>query len=151
MAGLLLHAPTGEIALTAATAKTCLTLKAPANHRVKLLGLEIFFKGTSATDTPVKIEISRITTDGGTATTLTPAPNDENAGETPLGTYKSAYTVEPSTYGVNVKTWEVHPQTGLIVYFPLGQEVIIKGGNILGLRLTSSQTETVSIDPVFEE
>jgi len=152
MAGLILHAPTGEISLTASTAKTCLTIKAPANHRVKLLGLEVFFKGTSATDTPVKIEMSRITTDGsGGVTTLTPAPNDENAGETPLSTVKSAYTTEPTTYGVNLKTWEVHPQTGLIVYFPLGQEVIIKGGNILGLRLTSSQAETVSIDPVFEE
>lgn len=152
MAGLLLHAPTGELSLTGGTAKTCWTLTSPTNHRVKILGVEIFFKGTSSTDTPVKIEMNRITTDGGTATTLTPAVNDQNANETPLSTVKSNYTVEPSTYGVNLKTWEVQPQTGVIVYFPQGQEIIVRGGSYeIGLRLTSTQNETVSIDVIYEE
>ena len=101
MAGLRLHVPTGEVSLAASTAKTVFTLTAPSNHRVLIRGIEIFFKGTSSTDTPVKIEISRITTDGGTASTPTVAKNDENSGETPLSTVKSAYTVEPSTFGAN--------------------------------------------------
>jgi hypothetical protein len=151
MAGLLLHAPTGELSLTGGSAKTCWTLKAPANHRVKILGIEIFFKGTSSSDTPVEIQLSRVTTDGGTSSSLTPSKNDENAGESPLSTVSYNYSAEPSTYGANLKTWEVQPQTGVIVYFPQGQEVVVKGGNEIGLLLKSTQNETVSIDVIYEE
>jgi len=151
MAGLLFHAPSGEVALVATVAKTVITLTAGSNDRLKLLGIEVFFKGTVTTDTPVKIEISRITTDGGTATTITPAPNDNNASETIQATVKANYTVEPTTYGANLKTWEVHPQTGLVVYFPLGQELQLKGGTEIGIRLTASQVETVSINLVVDE
>jgi len=151
MAGLNLHAPSGEVSLSAATARTVLSITAPANHRVKLKGLEVFGKGTSTTDTPMKVEVSRVTTDGGTATTLTPAKNDENAGETPLSTVRGSYTAEPSTYGANLKTWEVHPQTGLVVFFPPGDEVVIKGGNEIAVRITAAQAQTVSVNAYYEE
>ena len=71
--------------------------------------------------------------------------------ETPQGTYKHTYTVEPTTYGVNIKTWEVHPQTGIIYMFPVGQEVKVKGGTITGLRMTAAQGQTVVVNPLIEE
>ena len=151
MAGLRLHVPTGEVSLSSGTAKTVFTLTAPSNHRVLIRGIEVFFKGTSPTDTPVKIEISRITTDGGTASSPTVAKNDENAGESPLSTVKSAYTAEPSTYGNNMKTWEVHPQTGLINWFPPGAEIVVKGGNEIGIRMTAAAAQTVSCNVYYEE
>src|SRR5713101_4062389 len=109
MAGLNLHYPSGEVALTAATAKTPITVVAAANHHVKIKGVEIFFKGTSPTDTPAKIIFYRFTTDG-TGTTGTLYVNDENAGETIQATGKINYTAEP-TLGNNFKVWDVHPQT----------------------------------------
>jgi hypothetical protein len=151
MAALNLQIATGEVSLTGSTPKTVFSLTAPANQRIKLKGLEIFGKGTSNTDTPIKVEISKITTDGGTATTATAQPLDGDIGTTPQGTYKTNYTAEPSTYGANLRTWEVHPQTGLINYFPLHDEIIVKEGTEIGVRLTSGQAETVSLNAIVEE
>ena len=109
----------------------------------------MFFKGTSSTDTPVKIRILRMTTDG-TGTTQVPVVNDENAGETVQQSGKVNYTAEP-TYGNVLKVWEVHPQTGLVVFFPLGDEIVVKGGNKLGVELTSTQNETASVNLYLEE
>jgi len=149
MAQLKFHAPTGEIALSANTAKTLLTIVAPSNIRVLLKGIEIFFKGTSSTDTPVKVDIFRFSTDG-TGTSQNFYVNDENAGETVQTTGKNNYSAEP-TLGNIIKTWEIHPQTGLVVYFPPGEEIVIKGGNKLGIRATPTQSETVSLNGYLEE
>ena len=151
MADLILNIPTGEVSLTAATAKTVFSMTAPANQRLKLKGIELFFKGTSATDTPVKCELSLVTSDAGTATTATPSKNDNDMAETAQGVYKTNYTSEPSTYGANLRTWEVHPQTGLVLYFPLHDEPRLKGGTEMALRLTAAQAQTVSANAVVEE
>ena len=152
MADLILNIPTGEVALTAATAKTVFSMTAPANQRLKLKGIELFFKGTSATDTPVKCELSLVTTEGAAiATTATPAKNDNDMAETAQGVYKTNYTSEPSTYGANLRTWEVHPQTGLVLYFPLHDEPRLKGGTEMALRLTAAQAQTVSVNAIVEE
>jgi hypothetical protein len=151
MADLILNVPTGEISLVAATAKTVLTAKAPANQRLKLKGLEIFGKGISPTDVPIKVELNIITTDGGTATTITPSDNDNEMGETAQGVYKSNYSVEPTTYGASIRVWEVHPQTGLIVYFPMHDELKLKGGTEFGIRMTAAAAQTVSINAIVEE
>jgi hypothetical protein len=152
MADLVLNVPAGEVSVTS-TAKTFLTMKAPANQRLKIKGIEIFGKGISNTDTPVKVELGIITTDGetGTATAVTAVPNDNDLGETPQGTYYKNYGTEPTTYGNILKTWEIQPQTGLVFYFPVGSEIKLKGGTELGIRLTSNQNETMSLTAVVEE
>jgi hypothetical protein len=151
MADLNISVPTGEVSLVAATAKTCITMTAPANQRLKLLGFEVYGKSASPTDTPVKCELYRITTDGGTATTITPAPNDDDEAETPQGVYKGNYTVEPTTLGALLRTFEVHPQTGIIYMFPVGQEIRVKGGKELGMRLTAVAAQTFAINFIVEE
>ncbi len=149
MADLNLSVPTGEISLSAGTAKTVLLLKAPTNQRLRVYGFEIFFKSSSPTDTPVKIELIRVTSDG-TGSAITVAPLDDEQGETAQGTYKGNYSVEPS-YGTTVRVWEVQPQTGIIYMFPAGQELKIKGGNMVGLRMTATQAETVAVNAIVEE
>jgi hypothetical protein len=153
MAGLNLTVASGEVTLTAATALTVLTVKAPANQRLRIKGIEVFFKSTSPTDTPVKIEWGRITTDGqtGTATAVTPAKHDDEMGETAQGTYFKNYGTEPTTYGTIFKTWEVQPQVPFVLYFPQGDEIYVKGGNEFGLRLTAAQGQTCSINLIVEE
>jgi hypothetical protein len=149
MAALNLSVPTGEISLSAGTAKTVFLCKAPTNQRLRIYGFEIFFKSSSPTDTPVKIEVIRVTSDG-TGSALTPAPNDDDWGETPQGTYKGNYSVEPS-YGTTLRVWEIQPQTGIIYMFPAGQEICVKGGNLIGVRMTATQAETVSLNAIVEE
>ena len=152
MACLSLQLALGEISITS-TPKTFLTVKAPANQRVKIKGFEIYGKGTSNTDTPVKIELNLITTDGetGTATAVTPQPLDTDLAETPQGTYYKSYGTEPTTYGANLRTMEVHPQTGLVIYYPLHDEVIVAGGKEVGFRFTSNQNETMAFTVIVEE
>jgi hypothetical protein len=152
MADLNLAVSAGECAVTN-VAKTFLTLKAPTNQRIRIKGIEIFGKGTSNTDTPVKVELGRITTDGqtGTATAVTPDPLDEDSAETPQGTYYKNYGTEPTTYGHIMRVWEVHPQTGLVVYFPLHDEIKLAGGKEMGIRLTSNQNETMALNVIVEE
>lgn len=149
MAALNLHYPSGEVSLGAGTAKTPITVVAAANHRVKIKGVEVFFKGTSPTDTPVLIKFYRFTTDG-TGSSGTLYNNNEDDSETIQTTGKIAYTAEP-TLGNVFKIWEVHPQTGLVVYFPPGEEIILKGGNKMGIQCTAAQAQTASINLYLEE
>ncbi|MBM4069630.1 MAG: hypothetical protein FJ271_11865 [Planctomycetes bacterium] len=149
MAGLNLHYPSGEVSLSAGTAKTPITVVAAANYRVKIKGIEVFFKGTSPTDTPAKIQFYRFTSDG-TGSTGTLYNNNEDDSETIQTTGKIAYSAEP-TLGNVFKIWEVHPQTGLVVYFPPGEEIVLKGGNKMGIQVTAAQNQTVSINLYLEE
>ena len=150
MADLNLQANVGELAVTATT-RTVFTVKAPANQRLKIKGIEVFGKGVSNTDTPVKMEIGNVTADavGGTAPVLV-SSSDGDLAETPQGTYKTNYATEP-TYGNVFRTWEIHPQTGIVVYFPLHDEIKLKGGQELGIRMTSSQPETMALNVLIEE
>ena len=149
MAGLLFHIPSGEIALSAATAQTLLEVLAAANHRAKVLGINFFGKGVSTTGTPIKIDIARITTTG-TGTAGTTIKNNADDGETIQTTFEFDHSVEP-TYGAILQTWEVHPQTGMILHFPLGQEVIINGGDLLGVRATAAEAVTCTCNLLMEE
>jgi hypothetical protein len=152
MARLKLNVSAGECSVTS-TSKTFLTAKAPSNQKIKILGIEFFGKGTTNTDTPVKLEIGNITTDGetGTATAVTPTPFDADDAETPQGTYYKAYGTEPTTYGTIMRTWECHPQMSLVIYFPLGDELVVAGGKEIGIRLTSNQNETMALNLIVEE
>jgi hypothetical protein len=150
MADLNLQCNVGECSVTSTT-KTFFTVKAPANQRMRIKGLEVMGKGTSNTDTPVKVEIGKVTADavGGTSA-VTTSPHDPDYAETPQATYKTGYGSEP-TYGNIYRTWEVHPQTGLIVYFPMHDEIKISGGTELGIRMTSNQSETMALVVIVEE
>ena len=153
MSGVLLRANSGEVALTAATAKTALQVVAAANHRVKVLGFAVFFKGTSATDTPVKYRILRQTTTGtmsaGTAGTYL-SKNNDGDDETVQTTVQHTATVEP-TPGDVLEFGEIHPQTGARWFYPLSQELIIKGGGRVGVELTAAQNQTVVVTADLDE
>jgi hypothetical protein len=153
MSGVLLKANSGEVSLTAATAKTALQIVAASNHRVKVTGFAIFFKGTSATDTPVKYRILRQTTAGtmtaGTAGTHLSKNNDADD-ETVQTTVQHTATAEP-TAGDVLEFGEIHPQTGARWFYPLGQEIIIKGGGRVGVELTAAQGQTVVVTADLDE
>lgn len=141
-------AVTAEVALTAATAKTVLQVKAPTNHRVKILGWGVFFDGVSSTAEPVVVRLLRQTTTG-TMSALTPGQVVPVA-ESILTTAAHTATVEP-TAGTVIESLEVHPQQGYEKMYSQGQEPVIGGGGYVGIECTAPAGVNVIAKILFEE
>lgn len=139
----------GELALTAATAKTILQLVAPANHRVALKGFSVSFDGISPTAAAVQVELVRQTT-AGTMSPATPALDDDSLPEAIQTTAQKNATAEP-TAGAVVRRYNIHPQDGLERVFDLDEELLIKGGGRLGLRCTAPEGVNVTGHMFAEE
>lgn len=138
-----------EVALSAGVAKTVLQLVAPTNHRVKILRFGVFFDGTSTTGEPVQIRLLLQTT-AGTMSALTPVKLDGGISDTIQSTAQHTATVEP-TAGSVIETYECHPQQGIYIIFPQGQEPILAGTTRIGLELTAPASVNCRATIVFEE
>lgn len=111
----------GDIALTAATAKTILSVINAANSLIRICEISVSFDGVSGTAEPVTIELCSSTqATAGTSTAHTIA-QIRGPTRTVQATAARNYTAEPTTLTV-LKRWLVHPQTGLMMQFPLGRE-----------------------------
>lgn len=113
----------GEVALTAATARTVLALISSTSGRPRLVEWGVSFDGVSATAEPVRVRLVRATADGtGTATTIKPWDPDAPTADS---TGKHTYTAEPTKEAQALVEMEVHPQAGVVVQYPLGREVVL--------------------------
>lgn len=112
----------GDIALTAATAKTVLSVINAANALIRLTELCASFDGTLATAEPVTVELCSSTEAGaGTATAHT-IVQSSGPTRTVQATAKRNFTAEPTVLTV-LKRWLVRPDGGLLLLqFPLGRE-----------------------------
>jgi hypothetical protein len=149
MAALQGQASLGMTPLVASTAKSVIRLKAPTNQRVKVLGYGFYFDGTSNSAQPVQIQIGRISADG-TFTAETPLPNEPELTETFQTVVGINASAEP-TYSGYLKTWTVHPQLGYEYLAPLGQEIIVNGGGMLGFVVNAPAAVDVRGYVMFEE
>jgi hypothetical protein len=138
----------GEIALSAATAKTVLQLVAAANHLVAVKGFSISFDGTSSSAEPVQVDILRQTT-AGTSSAGTPV-EETVTGVTLQTTSRITITAEP-TAGAVLRRYEVHPQAGLLEKFTFEDEIIIGAAGRLGIRCTAPATVNCLAHMAFEE
>lgn len=111
----------GDIALAAATAKTVLSVINSTNGIIRLTEISACFDGTSAIAEPVTVELCSSTE--ATAGTATSHTIQQTSGpvRAALATAKRNFTAEPTSL-VTLKRWLVHPQSGLVVQFPLGRE-----------------------------
>lgn len=150
MAGIRFRTSSGEEAIVAATAETVLQVVAAANHRAKIDEYTISFKGTSATDGPVHCRIFR-QTGAGTSSAGVVSKDDASTDETLQTTSRVDVTVEPTSDDVLVDEFEVHPQTGMKVFLPLGKEILVPGGGRLGFKLTAPQNQTAVVAVGGEE
>lgn len=150
-AGCNLALTTGEQSYSAATAKTAMQIIAAAQHRVRVIGISIYFKDTVVTDTPVLVKICRQTTAGTPGSSPAFVKKDENMGETIQTTAGINYSGTEPTITDVLETKEIHPQTGEKFYFPFSQELYIKGGNRLGIQITSAQAQTAVVNAEIEE
>jgi hypothetical protein len=135
--------------LVGSTAKTVIRVKAPTNQRAKILGYGFYFDGTSNSAQPVQIQIGRISADG-TLSTATILPNEDELTETFQTSIGLNASAEP-TYSNYMKTLTVHPQLGYEYLAPMGQEIIVKGGGMLGFVITAPAAVDVRGYIMFEE
>lgn len=142
---------TADVALTAATAKTILSVINAANALIRITEFGVSFDGTSATAEPVTIELCSSTQAGaGTNTSQSPIQM-YGPTRTVQATGARNYTAEPTTLTV-LKRWLVHPQTGIEMQFPLGREVEqTTTADALCLRCTAPATVNAQGYINFEE
>ena len=149
MARLFGTALTAEVALVASTEKTVLQLIAPANHRVVIKRWGVFFDGQSVSAEPVLVKLE-FQTDAGTMSALTPKKTDGSLPEALQATAQHTATVEP-TSGDVLDTMNVHPQQGYREVYPLGEEIILGGGDRIAIVCTAPDNVNVVATFVFEE
>ena len=133
--------PTAEVSLSAATAKTVLQVKAPANQRVRILGWGVYFDGTSVSAEAVSVKLVRQST-AGTMSAVTPAKCDDSLPETVQSTGSVNASVEPTT-GEVLQYRNVHPQSGYEHSYGVGDEDKIKGGGYVGILCDAPATVNV--------
>jgi len=132
--------PTAEIALAAATRTAIGRINAPATQIVVVTNLDLFFKGIVVTGTPVFVEVLRVTTDGTGMAARNPLQTVPKA--TALQTTGAVGPVSGAnlpTAGDVLRTKLIHPQTGILYPFPLGQQIEIPGGGRLAVFLTAPE------------
>ena len=152
MAGILYQVNSGEVALTAATAKSVLQVKAPANQRVLIRVVRLFGKAPAGgTDTPVKVRMTRNAANFGTGTAATPAKNNPADTETIQTTAFANFTAEPTTPTDGGLWFEIQPQLGVVEIYPIGAPIVIPGGQSVQFEFTAAAAETVLVSLVCEE
>lgn len=139
---------TAAVALVAATAKSVLSVIAPAQFGVDLTKFRLGFDGVTASAVPVLVEVVSFTTDGtGTGGTVNQVYGPTI---TPGFTTKYNYSVEPTTATI-VDHWTLTPNGGLVVYdWPLGTSPNTAVSNLFTLRCTAPAAVNVQATMWFE-
>jgi hypothetical protein len=137
------------VALAASTAKTVLTVIAPASFGVDLIGFEVSFDGVTAANIPVLVEVVSYTTDGtGTAGTV-----NQVYGRTitPGFTTKYNYSAEPSGTVTSLYRNTITPNGGSLYYdFPRDRTPDTAVSTLIGIRCTAAQVVNVNATLVVE-
>jgi len=130
----------GAVALTAATAKTVLGVKAHANSGLLLNSYEVAFDGVSASAVPVLVEVCYCTwgaNSPGTNSTSVTVVQELGRVLTAGFTAGKTWTTEPTTLTV-LREKLLTPNGGVIIYdYPLGTEPDCALGEGFALRLTA--------------
>lgn len=143
MAGIYLHATSLNVAVGAAVTKTILAVRPAANDRLRISSWGVGFNGTSATDNPILCQLVRQTNTGTFGTSGAGAagqvyPKDADVQETIQTSGFVNASAEPTLTNV-IDEMYVHPQTGFLKLFPMGQEVLLSSPgatvNQLGIRV----------------
>lgn len=148
MAGVKGTFTSGQVSLSAATAKTAHTVVAASNHRALITRIGIAFEGIVTTDTPVKVRVAKATT-AGTGTASTPVKRGD-FGETLQSSGLKNLSAEPTLTDV-YDDFAVHPQGGVIWNHYYADPLPVAGGARVGIELTAPQAQTCRVVIDFEE
>lgn len=141
MAANLFDVPASTVALTAATAKSVLGVKAAANVCAKLTEVGASFDGATSSNAPAVCEFMQSTfaTNGpGTnSTSVTPAKRDTGRAETIQATAAKNWTTEPTVLTLQ-RPLDIGQFNGVVVYMhPFAAPFIVIGGQGAVLRVNS--------------
>jgi len=128
--------------------KTVLTVTAPTNWQVKLLGFSISFDGTSVVEKPVEVRLYRLTADI-VGTPVAPVALG-NIQETVQTSGNSDATAEP-TLGTLLESYDIHPQAGYEVKYPKGEEIIIPPDGMVGITVLAAAGVNCRVKMICEE
>lgn len=135
-------AATADAVATGTAVKTILQVAAAAQERLVIDELSITFDGTTATATPVLVQLVAQSTAGTGGTTVTPTEPDQASGTATVTALKGpagTWTAEPTTGDV-LREWRVPPTSGLVLQFPLGKQPRSAVGGRLAIRVTAAAT-----------
>jgi hypothetical protein len=154
MSGLVCSVTTGgatgltPVTLAAATEKCLIVLTAPAQQRLKLKSLGVYFDGISSAAIPVQIVIARASS-AGTSTAATPARVGAGS-ETPQATAGVDASANP-TKGDILEILDIHPQSGFKQLYPLGDELLVPGGGRVAVYAKAAANVNAAATLVYEE
>lgn len=138
------------IALTAATARTCIELGTPSTDRAWVVAYWVEFDGVTSTAIPVKIEAQRASAGVTTATTLTGEKVDSADGA-PAVTSKHSTSTEGAGTLNGGEIHRCHPQAGIFREYPLGRELIMPLSGFWRLRLTAAAAVNATVGVIWSE
>lgn len=126
--------PTAELAMPTGGLECVSYIKAPANQRVAIKRVSISFDSTSNSAAPVQVQIAKLTSDGTGGATKTPKQKQPNATtlQTTAKDKSTVFSAEP-TVGDIMDYQEIHPQGGIYIPYTFLDEIIINGGERLGI------------------
>jgi len=151
MAGLRYSFQSGEIA-TGVARRTMLQVTAPANQRIKVKEWSISYDGVVQTNPGIFVEIERQTSAGLGGDVITGKKLDDDIAETVQSTGLELIdgTTAP-TPGDVLMSEQVHPQGGYTWRAAFGEEIIVKGGERLGIIVTASVDVNAVVRMICEE
>ena len=130
-----------DVALTAATAKTILGVRAGSTFGLDLQEASVSFDGVAAGNEPITVEVCRAT-----FATNAPGTNSTDAAANIVQEYglviahgctaAHTWTAEPTALSVIFSTL-IHPQAGVIYQIPLGRTPDCVGSSGFCIRITA--------------
>lgn len=143
------------VALTAATAKSAIGLRAATNQAVKVLEQAVSFDGATSSNAPTQVEFGACTfatnPPGTASTSVTPTKREPGRAETTQLTAARNWTTEPTVITV-VRTIAVGQYNGVYHYIhPFASPHIVAGGGGFLTRITSPNNVNVSGHLTAEE
>lgn len=136
---------------TGGSTKTLLRLEAPTNQRVRILEVGVSCQGVSTTAEPIEFQVYRCSADG-TGSSLTPVQADDSIADTIQTTATENFSAEPLTPGDVLKSFMIHPQTGVVYPVPGRDEMIMGAGDDIAIRAVApGATVDCSVYFKFEE
>ena len=143
-----IYVATNNAMSTGTSTKTLLELATTSAVRATILSWWVEFDGTSGTATPIAVRIRRgSATITGTALTPTKYTDKYDAAAT---TVKHTATAE----GTSTDTLElhyVHPQSGILIQYPLDREIQVPVSSFLRLEVLAAASVNASAGIVWQE
>lgn len=134
----------GENGLVAATQEGVLWLMGTTSNVAKLIEWGVSFDGVSATAEPVRVGLFRAT-NAGTTPTATAEMSWQNGAPAATAIAAKAFATPPTFTSTPLVEYNVHPQAGIVVQYPLGREPEISAATTDGLGILCTAPATVNV------